>query len=500
MKKIWFPFHGFLIYFLLISACATKPSPSDQDRPNLLIIHTDEHNFRTLGCYRNLLPDSLAYVWGKDVKAATPNIDFLADHGAICTSYYAATPVCSPSRASFMTGRFPQNTDIVTNDIPMDGSMITFAEVLGKQGYKTGYAGKWHLDGEGKPQWTPQRKFGFQDNRYMYNRGHWKKMEDGAVGPKVASVDKQGNPDYRVNGADSLSYTTDFLARKTMEFIKSHKQEPFCFMVSMPDPHGPNTVRPPYDTMYRHLNFEKPQSFIPDDAHTPKWAAKARKTITPEQQAKYFGMVKCIDDNIGKILKTLRDNNLLQHTIVVFTSDHGDLLGEHGRDNKGVPFEGSARIPFVLYYPAAVGSHTVIDEALSTVDFQPTILQLMGMLSSGQEQGRNAARLFTKGKASAGWQDVAFMRGTGQRNHKPDINWLAAVTNRYKLVYSPVDVPWLFDLQEDPYELTNRYENADYKKVVVQLTQAILDYGEKNNDPRIHHAKMRAEMDKALAN
>ncbi|MDH3584452.1 MAG: sulfatase-like hydrolase/transferase, partial [Phycisphaerae bacterium] len=147
----------------LIAAAAVAKEP-----PNLLVIMTDEHNFRTLGCYRALLPPDQAFMWGPAV-VKTPRIDSLASGGAICTSFYATTPVCSPSRGSFVSGRYPQNTPVVTNNIPLDGAIVTFAEILRRTGYATGYAGKWHLDGSGKPQWAPKRKFGFEDNRYMFN-------------------------------------------------------------------------------------------------------------------------------------------------------------------------------------------------------------------------------------------------------------------------------------------------------------------------------------------
>ncbi|MHC4463503.1 MAG: sulfatase-like hydrolase/transferase, partial [Planctomycetota bacterium] len=154
-------------------------------RPNLLIIQTDEHNFRTLGCCRKTLPPEQALIWGPKAVVDTPNIDWLAQKGALCTSFYATTPVCSPSRAAFVSGRYPQNTPVVTNNIPLDDNIITFAELLRRQGYATGYSGKWHLDGTGKPQWAPERKFGFTDNRYMFNRGHWKQLEDTPQGPRV---------------------------------------------------------------------------------------------------------------------------------------------------------------------------------------------------------------------------------------------------------------------------------------------------------------------------
>lgn len=138
--------------------------------------------------------------------------------------------MCSPSRSAFVSGSYSQNTPVYTNNIPLDGNIVTFAEVLGKNGYATGYAGKWHLDGKGKPQWAPKRKFGFADNRYMFNRGHWKKFGDGKDGPRVTAMSK-GKRSYAVDGADEKSFATDYLADKTIEFINQNSEKPFCYMV-----------------------------------------------------------------------------------------------------------------------------------------------------------------------------------------------------------------------------------------------------------------------------
>jgi len=444
--------------------------------PNLLIIHTDEHNFRTLGCYRAVMSKAQALMWG-DAVVNTPNIDWLAKNGALCTSFYATTPVCSPSRAAFVSGRYPQNTPVVTNNIPLDDNIVTFAEILRRKGYATGYAGKWHLDGAGKPQWQPRRRFGFTDNRYMFNRGHWKQLEDTPQGPRVKAR-SAGKPTYGVQGADEKSFTTDWLADKTVAFIAEHADRPFCYMVSFPDPHGPDTVRPPYDTMFADQQYKTPRTFDVSGRRVPNWG---KPNGTFNGMAKYYGMVKCIDDNVGKILAALRKNGLMEKTVVVFTADHGDLRGEHHRQNKGVPFEASAKIPFVLYYPPKVKGGTVIDEALGCVDFLPTILALMGFETAGQEQGRNASELFTTGKPPAGWQDVTFVRSTGRQ--AGGANWLAAVTKRYKLVYSSIDDPWLFDLEKDPDELENFFGVPAYRETVRQLSRQLLDYARRFNDP-----------------
>jgi len=458
-------------------------------RPNLLVIQTDEHNFRTLGCYRATLPPEQALMWGNAV-VTTPHIDWLADHGALCTSFYATTPVCSPSRAAFVSGRYPQNTPVVTNNIPMSDDAVTFAEILRRQGYATGYAGKWHLDGTGKPQWEPQRKFGFKDNRYMFNRGHWKQLEDTAAGPRVKARNAAGQPSYDVTGADEKSFTTDFLVDKTVEFIHAHRDEPFCFMVSLPDPHGPDTVRPPYDTMFQQQVYQTPRTFDKPDGNLPSWGAKSGGF---NGMASYYGMVKCIDDNVGKILAALRSGGLMENTIVVFTSDHGDLRGEHHRQNKGVPYEGSAKIPLVIYYPEKIRAGTVIHEALGCVDFLPTIISLMGFKTAGKEEGRDASELFMTGKAPAGWKDVAFFRGTGDAR-----GWLAAVTDRYKLVYCSADDPWLFDLEKDPDEVVNFFRDPAYRDTVRALSREIVEYAKQHKDPRAEDVKVKADLQWAV--
>jgi arylsulfatase A-like enzyme len=371
----------------------------------------------------------------------------------------------------------------------MSDDVVTFAEVLRRAGYATGYAGKWHLDGNGKPQWAPERKFGFADNRYMFNRGHWKQLEETPAGPRVKARNRDNRPAYDVKGADETSFTTDFLADKTVAFIRENKNQPFCYMVSLPDPHGPDTVRPPYDTMFKDQKYESPRTFDTAEEELPSWGQPSGGF---NGMASYYGMVKCIDDNVGKILDALRDEGLIENTIVVFTSDHGDLRGEHHRQNKGVPYEGSALIPFVVYYPAKIRPGTVVDEALGCVDFKPTILSLMGYKSKDHE-GRDASALFLSGEAPDQWNDVAFIRSTGDES-----GWLAAVTDRYKLIYSTSDDPWLFDLEEDPDELKNLFAHPAHRETVRDLSRQLAAYGNRHHDPRAANAKIQADLSWAI--
>lgn len=476
-----------------VASTSLAQPAGEQRKPNLVVIHCDELNFRTLGCYRATLPPEQAFMWGKAKGAVceTPHIDRLAADGALCTKFYAATPVCSPSRSTLMSGQYPQNTGVTNNSMHLSDDVVSFAELLGMDGYATGYAGKWHLDGAGKPQWGPKRQFGFADNRYMFNRGHWKQFEDTPKGPRVKAR-KNGKPSYGVGGADEESFATDWLSNKAIEFIEKNKAKPFCYMLSIPDPHGPDTVRAPYDTMFDDSVVEKPRTFDKDAAKSPSWAKPAPKCNY--KMAQYHGMMKCIDDNFGKITKHLEKLGLLDDTILIFTADHGDMRGEHHRQNKGIPLEASAKVPFVMRYPKKIQPGTRVDQVVNTVDFLPSMLALMKVETAGKEEGRDCSALLT-GKAPEGWKDVTFMRSTG-KGQAQRVGWIAAVTPRYKLILSSEEKPWLLDLEEDPDELLNALSEEKGRAVAKQLARELMNYGKKTRDPYCAHPVVKGQLEK----
>ena len=409
------------------------------------------------------------------------------------SKFYSSTPVCSPSRGSFVSGMYPQSTDVTTNDIPMNSKVITFAQVLKQNGYKTGYCGKWHLDGVGRPQWAPERQFGFSDNRYMFNRGHWKKFELTDKSAKVASVNDKGEPDYKLNGADEQSFATDFLTNRAIEFINKNKDEAFCYMISYPDPHGPDIVRAPYDTMYTKMAFEAPATYNKPDVNIPSWAKKEENASIDQSQ--YFGMVKCIDDNIGKLIENLQNQNLLQNTIIIFTSDHGDLRAEHHKHNKGNPLEASAKVPFIAYYPKRIDAGSVVKNAFSTVDFAPTILSFLNYPVPDQMQGFDFSELMLSPSKQDQCKDIIFTRSTGINDNG---SWIAAITSRYKLVLSRFDEPWLIDMEKDPDEIINYIAVEEYKNIIIGLARQLQEYGKKQNDPYLQNTKMEEDLKELL--
>jgi len=451
---------------------SAQPKATDK-KPNLLIIHTDEHNFRTLGCYRETLSDEQAFMWGPNTIVETPNIDKIAHEGVLCASWYASSPVCTPSRASMISGMYPVATGSFSNDLPLKDDVVSFAQILSENGYSTSYVGKWHLDGDAKPGFAPKRKFGFEDNRYMFNRGHWKALVEENNEMRVnQKISDKGWAEFDVNEVDEKSFTTDFLVDKTLEILERDKDKAFCLMLSIPDPHGPNQVRAPYDTMYLNMKFEDPRTMHPDEKSIPAWlnldgdGNKADK-LNQQSMAQYYGMVKCIDDNVGRLLDFLQAEGLDKNTIVLFSSDHGDLMGEHGKHNKGLPYETSAHVAFVLRYPAKVIPGKTIQKAYTTVDFTPTILGMMGVEQSSYSfQGMDASSDFLSTEQRVNDDRIVYITNAGGR-------WVAAVNNHYKLVMSPSDKPWLFDLVKDPDELVNFYNDPKYASVAEEFTKEL---------------------------
>lgn len=451
---------------------------AQQRKPNLLIIHTDEHSFRTLGCYRDLMPKDQAEIWGEGNVVETPYIDSIADQGAIATNYYASSPVCTPSRASLITGLYPQATGAPKNGLKIRQDVATFATILRDADYATSYVGKWHLDGHGKYEFGIKYKAGFEDNRFMMTGGHAPYFHISAKGIKGVS-DKQAAklPE------DEIVHMTDYFTDHALEILERDKDKPFCLMLSIPDPHTPDYARPPYNTMFDHMEMQQPKTMDPKfTAVKPGWAKNesgdkneaGEFDVVALQQ--YFGMVKHIDDSVGRLLKFLDENELADNTIIIFTSDHGDMFFEHNRRNKGVPYEASARIPFVIRYPQVIMPGKVIKKAYTNVDFAPTILALMGVETNAPFHGLNTAEDYTSPEQEVIDDRITYYAKNGGW-------WVAAVDNRYKLVLDKNESPWLADLHKDPNELTNVYNHPEYSTIARKMQEELLKQLERYDEP-----------------
>ena len=492
--KINLPQFALLLSLMVFSSAAQA---AEKTAPNVLLIITDEHNFRTLGCYRALLPPEQAEMWGAGVVVPTPNLDQLAKQGVLCTRAYATAPVCSPCRAAMITGRYPHATGVPTNNRVLDRSVPTLADRLNKAGYRTAFIGKWHLGGDGKPEWAPKVDGGFQFKKFMFNRGHWKQFAF-RDGQPVVGARRNGKPTYDVKGATKESFATDWLTDRAIDFITDAKAtKPFFTVVSYPDPHGPNTVRAPYDHRFDQLRFRPPRTYKTGQP-APRWAGKAGKhpVFRGLSMSSYYGMVQCLDDNIGRMLNRLKASGQLDNTLVIMTSDHGDLCYEHDRLNKGNPYEGSARVPMILRHPTRIASGQVYRQPMGTVDLTPTVMGLLNLPQTAGTQGRDLSRdLADVSKSAAADKNppVTFLRNSGA-----SAAWVAAVDARYKLILSINDVPWLLDAKQDPDELLNLYRRPNTEAVTKRLAESLRKYSRTTKDPWFENEKIAASLAEVL--
>ena len=429
------------------------------ERPNLLVVHTDQQSLWTLGCYGGSLVD-------------TPNIDAIASGGALFGNFFVNSAVCTPSRGSMLTGRYPHCHGAYRNPVHINRDEVTLARVLAKAGYDTAYMGKWHLDGEDRPPdetVPPGRAMGFADSRYMLNRGHRKSVGENADGSLELSPE---------TGAGR--YMTDWLGDKALEFLSARRENPFFLMVSIPDPHSPFPVREPYASMFDPQEMPLPTSCLEDPA-LPSWAREApvgagswwhlepgeRGSELRRIKALYCGMVKCIDDNVGRLLECLEERGLADDTVVVFTTDHGDYMGEHGLTGKNMVYEGVYRIPLAVRWPKGVRPGTRVDRFVTGTDFQQTVLGLMGIAPSGREQGRDASP-FLRGESPA-WRDEAFI-------HHSRFGYAGVFTPDYELGLARCGEHVLFDRREDPEQLVNLFGDPAHRPVVEELAGRVVEH------------------------
>jgi arylsulfatase A-like enzyme len=434
-------------------------------QPNVLIIHTDQQNTWTLGAYGGRLLE-------------TPHIDSIGHQGVRFDNFFTNSAVCTPSRGCLLTGRYPHAHGAYCNNTPLNRDEITLAHKLSEQGYHTAYIGKWHLDGHLRPGWVhPDRSMGFADCRFMFNRGHWKKIED----LRMHDAQPVVHP-YGVVG-DEETFATDWLVTKAIEFIRE-TPGPFCCMLSIPDPHPPFTVRPPYDTMYHPEGMPVPGTFSQYDL--PAWARTAREKgpyrmdrkdreeVLRHNMALYCGMVKCIDDNVGRILDSLRSTGTLDCTIVVFSTDHGEYLGEHGLNGKNQLYETVYRLPLLMRWPAAIAPGTVVSDLVAMVDVYPTLLGLLGLEANPAVQGRDASPL-VRGERIP-WENEVFI-------HHSSLGRAGIFTSEYGLGLVKGGEHVLFDRARDPEQAHNLYHTPAYRAVVDELVQRVVSHHGETHSP-----------------
>lgn len=447
-----------LIFVSLLFSTVTLYSQSDSDRrPNVIFIMSDDQGQWTLGCYGNS-------------EIRTPNLDRLAASGVRLTRAFCTTPVCSPSRATFLTGRIPsqhgihewidkENTGPEAKEFLKEE--IGYTKILARHGYICGFSGKWHLGDSLKKQ----QGFSFW---FVHPRGSGKYNDHPMI-----DRDRQ---------APTTGYMTSVITDKALEFIELNRGRPFYLNVHYTAPHTPWIGHP-----QKLVDYYKslPLTSFPRESMHP-WASALQEHLgNRESMAQYAASITAMDENIGRILQRLHDLGLRRNTLVIFTSDHGFNFGHHGLVGKGnasTPrnmYETSMLIPLIFSHPSRLPAGITRDEMVSAYDFMPTLLEYLGLRVPQKRNlpGRNYAPLLL-GRYMR-WQNVVY----GEYGTVRMIR-----TDQWRYVHRYPDGPHeLYDLGNDPRESKNLVRDADQRDRLRNLRQRLeawfTKYAEPSSDP-----------------
>ena len=349
-------FLGILVLVIAMAGCAgpgkeaRAPLPK---RPNVLIVVADQWRAESFG-----------YAGNPDVQ--TPSLDRLAGESINFSNAVSSVPVCSPMRASLLTGQRALTHGVFLNDAPLSPGAVTMAKVLHAAGYDTGCIGKWHVDGHGRSEFIPrERRQGFD---------YWKVLE---------CTHDYNNSFYYADGPEKLKWEGyDAIAQThdASEYIRSHahSSRPFFLLLSWGPPHNP------YETAPQKYRDRYEAGTLRTRENVP---AGLRPKIQKEL-AGYYAHCTALDDCMGELLRTLEETGLETNTLVVFTSDHGDLLGSHGYQRKQQPYDESVRVPMLMRWPAGLGTKSMqLDAPMSSPDIMPTLLGLCGVKAPRTVEG-----------------------------------------------------------------------------------------------------------------
>lgn len=468
------------------SATAKKGS-----KPNLLFIWTDQQRWDTLPTYGNS-------------RVEAPNLEALARRSAVFDRSYVTHPVCTPSRGSVMTGMWPQQTGVTQNNIPLPESSRALPELLADPDYRTGHIGKWHLGDELFAQHGFEEWVGTEDTY----QEHFTPGRDRSVrsGYHHWLVEKGHTPD-RDENAFSRDYACRlpleqgkpaFQAEVACDFIERHSSEPWMLYVSYLEPHTPFVS--PLSHLYPEEEMELAESYRaePDPSrpiryallqeyHERKYGRHLRRDRNHFQSG-YWGNVTTVDRSVGRILSKLEQLGLAEDTIVVFTSDHGEMMSDHRMWEKGVFYEQAMRVPTLIRVPGLTDRGGRIEHQMSHINLVPTLLDLMASEVPEILPGRSVAPLIrgsdlphetvfgTWMANSNRWKlNAEGELGSDPENHLylEEHSRVCIAPEGWKLILSDRDRPQLFNLEDDPMELQNRYGNSQDRSVVVDLTDRL---------------------------
>ncbi len=433
-----------------LGAGASAQAASRSGGPNVLLVFADQMRAAAMGCMGN-------------PQVKTPNLDRLAAGGALLSNCHSTDPVCTPFRAMMLTGRFGFHTGVMENDVALPFKEISLAEAFKGAGYATGFIGKWHLSAGRKAKPGTPEKAGFvPPGEARQGFDFWRALECSHEYFDTRYFADEPTP-IPVHG-----YEPQVQTDLAIGFIKEHRGEPFCLVMSWGPPHNPYT--PPKEWDIYDPSQIKLRPNVPEAD-----AALARKQI-----AQYYGLVSSLDHQMGRLLDTLAELQIERDTIVVFTSDHGDMLESQGWTLKQKPWSEASNTPFILRYPAKVGAGRKRDLLLSTVDIMPTVLGMCGVKGPAAMDGVDLSPVL-RGESGEEPESI-FLYNQPHTGNNVGASWRAVRTKRYLYAVTNAGDWLLYDVLKDPYELHNLAGDPSVAPDVAHLRGLLTDWRRKADD------------------
>lgn len=447
MKELTlFMFLGFLVLF---GSCSMQKAKQETKQPNIVFILADQWR-----------AEALAYNGDQNVK--TPNLDAFAKGAYNFVNTVSVCPVCTPYRASLLTGRYPTSTGMFLNDAYLPAEELCLAEIFKQNGYNTGYIGKWHLDGHGRLDYTPQeRRQGFD---------YWMGLE--------CSHDYNKMPYYDNDSPEMKTwegYSPFAVSKATQNYITRQKENdnPFFLFMALAAPHFPhNTAPEEYKALY-------PKEYLKLNPNVPEEIQEKIKN----ELVGYYAHCTASDKAIGDLLNKLNELDMMDNTIVVFTSDHGEMMGAHGikATQKQVPFIESFNVPFLIQVPERKGKK--IETPITTPDISSTLLSLAGIDVPAIFEGRDFSYILHGKKENVDQAALSMSVSPFARVQKKFKKEYRAIKTKQYTYVKAIDGAWLlFNDVEDPYQMNNLAGKPAYAEIQKKMEEQLISELDRIND------------------
>ena len=470
--KTWLQLVMLVMFAQFVHAQQSKQKPM-----NIVFILSDDHRYDAMG------------FMGKIKGLQTPAMDRMAKEGVHVKNAFVTTALCSPSRASILTGQYAHTHTVVDNDAPLPSNLTFFPQYMQKQGYQTSYFGKWHMGNTGD---QPQPGF-----------DHWESFQGQGVYYGVTL-----NINGKRTSYSKETYTTDLLTDHAVEWLdKRNKQKPFFMYLSHKGVHSEFEPAKRHEGKYKDLPIVTPPSMYitatdssrffgiatppqtkVNYADIPKWVRNQRYSWHGVDHM-YHGEIKfdafyrryletlmAVDESIQRVMDYLEKNNLANNTMVVYMGDNGFSFGEHGLIDKRHAYEESMRVPLLVWAPGLAQPKSVMEQVVMNIDIAPTFLDLAGITKPANMQGNSFAPLL-RGQ-NIPWRDKAYYEYYWEAPYPSTPTIFAIRTDRYKYIYNhgTWDINELYDLQTDPYEMNNLIRDTTHRRTGVALKNDLFNW------------------------